>query len=310
MHQDFRLIEDPEEFKPLLKDSLARFGHFAEHNLNWFVSSAAAFDDSVPVAAYWPDGRALLCFKASDKYYVFSEPVMPEEEKAERTTAFLEKVLHPPFKKVVFELETEARRSLLKKLPNTLRAVRINYTFTCPVMDMDRFDPTLPGKHWKSMRKARNTFYAEHDVKVVDAKTVDPKELYALLDRWAKERAARDTVYTENFRGLIASSFEGTTSARAFIVDGKVCGLNAGWEVPNRDIYYGAVGLCDYSFPDLGTLLYLEDMEWTKKSGYHTVDMGGCSDKPSLAFKNKFQPASWYKTFVFSVVRREKKTTL
>jgi hypothetical protein len=105
------------------------------------------------------------------------------------------------------------------------------------------------------------------------------------------------------YKQIIDGKFEGTDEARIFMVDGKPVGFNAGWMMPNRDRFYGAVGIHDYSIDDLGTMLYLEDLVWLKERGYNEVDMGG-SEKSAIPFKNKFGPREWYKSSIFSVRRR------
>lgn len=91
---------------------------------------------------------------------------------------------------------------------------------------------------------------------------------------------------------------------RVLIVDGRVVGLNAGWKIPNSARFYGAIGLHDYSLPDLGAILYLEDLIWMKEQGYKEADTGG-SDTTLLKFKSQFgRAASQYKTHIFSITKK------
>ena len=94
----------------------------------------------------------------------------------------------------------------------------------------------------------------------------------------------------------------GSDEARIFLVDGKAAGINVGWMTPNSDCFYGALGIHDYSLPDLGDMLYLEDLEWLKAKKYTKADMGG-GEKALTQFKSKFQPVSFHETHIFSVVR-------
>ena len=147
-------------------------------------------------------------------------------------------------------------------------------------------------------------FYREHQVSICDAKNYgDRDSLHAVVDNWKKRRGGHDRGMTGVYHHVIDGGFEGMDEARVFVVDGKEAGFNAGFMIPNSDRFYGAIGIHDYSVDDLGTMLYLEDLMWLKNHGYHEADMGG-SEKPLLAFKNKFSPDSFYKNDIFSVVKR------
>jgi hypothetical protein len=117
-------------------------------------------------------------------------------------------------------------------------------------------------------------------------------------------RNAGDRAYPHAYHAIIDGKFAGTRSARAFVVDGQIAGLNAGWDMPGKPgYYYGAIGLHDYSFKDLGQVLFLEDVLWIKDARYTYVDMAG-GEKALTGFKNQFLPEFSYKTFVFSIVKK------
>lgn len=120
---------------------------------------------------------------------------------------------------------------------------------------------------------------------------------------WKKARTAGDKAYYEEYINIIDGNFKGTDTARIFVVDGKPAGMNAGWMIPNSERFYGAIGLHDYSWPELGDMLYLEDLEYLKSHGYGEVDMAG-SWHGLLDFKKKFLPESYYKTHVFCVAKK------
>jgi hypothetical protein len=210
----------------------------------------------------------------------------------------------PEIQKVEFELETPLRREFLKILPAAFRARSINFTLTWPIMNMKTFDLALPGGHYKYLRKEKNRFYREHIVTVRDAKTIEDKViLRRIIDEWRKKRTAPDRAWYGEYYNIIEGNFAGTATARVFFVDDKAVGINAGWMIPNSDRFYGAIGLHNYSVPNLGSMLYLEDLEYLKTHGYGEVDMGG-SWHGLLEFKKEFLPESYYKTHVFSVVRK------
>ena len=297
-----QFLSDVEKKHDIIQASIDKYGYAPEHNFDWYLCNTEP--NQIAVVAFWPDGELLLTHKEKKEWYVFSEPVMPVRDAGTRIAEFASRVFEDvEIKKIVFELRAETRRAALNALPKTLRACAINYTLVWPVMNMKSFDPALPGKHWKHIRNARNAFYRDHKVEVFGAKTREKEELHALIDAWKKTRPAHDRAYTHTFHHLIDYSFRGTSEARAFVVDGRLRGLNAGWKIPNSDLYYGSVGIHDYFHRDLGLILYLDDLVWLKERGYSETDMGG-GEGALTAFKNQIFPERWYKTFVFSIVRR------
>jgi len=217
--------------------------------------------------------------------------------------AFAHALADVPVKKAVLELHERTRRDLVAALPPVLRARRITYTLLWPVFDLQVFDPGLPGGRYKDLRNARNAFWRDHAVEVVDARAVSKAELHKIPLAWKKTRRARDRAYTNMYDAYITNDFRGTTHARAMVVDGHVAGINAGWLIPNSNTYYAAIGLHDYSFRDLGDMLNLEDLAFLKQAGYAYADFAG-GEEALTRYKLKFGDAKIYKSFVFSVVRR------
>jgi hypothetical protein len=297
-----QLLHEVEKKRDIVQASIDTYGYAPEHNFDWYVYNTEP--NQTAIVALWPDGTLLLTNKEKKEWYVFSEPVMPVRDAGTHIVEFASRAFEDTeIKKIVFELRVETRKTLLDALPKTLRACAINYSLVWPIMNMKSFDLALPGGHWKHIRNARNAFYRDHSVEVVPVQSREKEELHSLIDAWKETRQAHDRAYTHAFHRLIDGLFCGTSEARAFIVDGKLRGINAGWKIPNSDFYYGSVGIHDYSQRDLGLLLYLEDLVWLKERGYLTVDMGGGEGALTI-FKNQFLPERWYKTFVFSIVRR------
>jgi hypothetical protein len=276
-------------------------GRTPEHNADWFLCMAEG-DGRKPVLALLDEKRAVLAYDEGDKWTVLEEPLTPTEEVASTLRDFSSELFERGMvKKVVLELKTEVRQELLHELPSTLKAHSINYTMSWPVYDLKAFDSSLPGKKWKSMRNAKNAFYREHRVEVVEARVADQQELHALVDGWGAKRTASNRTYAGRYHAIIDAHFKGFESARAMIVDGKVAGINGGWPFPHKPGYfYASVGLHDYAFKDIGAMLYLEDLAWIKERGYDYADMAGGEDDLNH-FKNQFHPAYWYKTHVFSL---------
>ena len=205
--------------------------------------------------------------------------------------------------KITLELESELYKKLKETLPRTLKARSINYTLTWPVYKLKMFDDKLSGKRWKALRKTKNKFYQNHSITISDAKKYKDKEpLHNIINEWRKKRGGGDRAYFLQYHNFIDQNFKGASEARVFITDGRACGINAGWLIPNSNRFYGVLGIHDYSLSGLGDVLYIEDLIWLKKHGYKEVDMGG-GEKALTDFKNKFHPQSFYKTHIFSVVK-------
>jgi hypothetical protein len=289
--------------QPLIEEMIGKFGYAPEHNFNWWRFCTE--EDEKGVFAAGADGGGLLTMRGKDESRVFSSPVMPLIGRAPILVEYLDRIFQEPdIKKVWFELETPLRKEFLRILPDRFVARPINYTLTWPIMNIKAFDPTLPGGHYKFLRKEKHRFYRNHAVRIADAKNFeDRKSLFAIIDRWKKQRKAHDRAWSTEYVNMIKGGFEGMATARVFIVDEKPVGINAGWLIPNSDRFYGAVGIHDYSLPNLGAMLYLEDLEFLKDAGYREADMGG-GEKALTAFKKEFLPESFYKTHIFSVAKK------
>lgn len=287
-----------------IEEAIRKYGYAPEHNFPWYQFSCEKGNRNV--FAETEQGELLTREDAHlREYSVFSSPLAPPERRAPILIEYLEYIFgNTDAVKVWLELETPLREEFLRMLPARLRARPVNYTLTWPIMDLKSFDPALPGGHYKALRKEMHKFYREHTVTVRDAKTYEDRQgLHAVVDRWRKKRPVHDRAWFERYHNMIDGNFHGMTEARVFAVDGRAVGINGGWQIPNADRFYAAIGLHDYSAEDLGTMLYLEDLVWLKGRGYAEADMGG-GEKALTAFKNKFCPASSYKTFVFSVVKK------
>ena len=298
-----QFFEDITATRPRIEEAIRKFGYAPEHNFDWYRFSADPKEKNIFVSS--DQGGGLMTMLGKTNATVFSSPIAPPERRAKILIEYLEEMFcNPEIKKVEFELETPLRREFLKILPVAFMARSINFTLTWPIMNMKTFDPALPGGHYKYLRKEKNGFYREHAVTVEDAKTFEDKAgLRRIVDDWRKKRTALDRAWYDEYYNIIDGNFAGTDTARVFLVDGKPTGINAGWMIPNSERFYGAIGLHDYSWPELGDMLYLEDLKYLKSHGYGEVDMAG-SWHGLLDFKKKFLPESYYKTHVFSVVRK------
>jgi len=290
--------------KTRIEKAIKKYGNAPEHNFWWYYCQEGEGQKDVYIE--FSDGAGLLTYEEREqkRVTVFASPVAPPERRVPIIIEYLERVFQSSrIEKVIFELETELRRELLKKLPAHMKARAINYTLVWPVYNFENFDSKMSGKHWKTLRKERNTFYQNHRVSVVKAEKYKDKEaLHQIIEEWRKKRGGRDRAYFFPYYNFIDGNFRGATEARVLVVDGKAVGINSGWMIPNTNRFYGALGIHNYSLPDLGDMLYLEDLMWLKKHNYKEADMGG-GEAALTNFKNKFQPQSFYKTHNFSVVK-------
>lgn len=287
-----------------IEKAIKKYGYAPEHNFWWYCFQAEK--DSKNVFVEFDNGTGLLTIEERDKKRntIFSSPVASPLRRVPIIVEYLEHIFQSSeIEKVTLELETSLYKELLSTLPTNIKVRAINYTLTWPVYDLETFDSSLQGGSWKTLRKAKNKFYQNHSVDMVDAKTYKDKEaLNLIINKWRGERGGHDRAHFFPYNNFIAGNFMGTDEARVFVVDGKAVGINAGWLIPNSNRFYGALGIHDYSLPDLGDVLYLEDLVWLKSRDYKEADMGG-GEEALTNFKNKFQPKSFYKTHIFSVVK-------
>ena len=307
-----QIIEDQKIFEPLVRKAINKYGFAPDHNFGWFVVYVDRAQK--PVVALWDNGEIELAHKADKDWYTFSEPLAKERNRGQKVAELASFVLknYSDVEKVITEALEDTRQEVIDHLSDNLRIIdhtedsENNYMITWPVMNMEKFNPALPGGHFKYLRNARSKFYRNQKIEIREATEVSKKDLHDLIDRWvvvAKQKEV-ELIHEEPYHNLIANDFRGLDAARVMIADGKIVGLNGGWDIPNSKTFYAAIGIHDYSLPDLGLMLYLEDLEWIKKAGYLEADMGGVDEGSPLNFKNQFLPDHWYKSYVFTIVRK------
>jgi len=162
----------------------------------------------------------------------------------------------------------------------------------------------MPGKGWKKLRNTKNSFYKEHKVEVLKHQDVDKEELKRIVAEWKERRGGDDFANSRQYLNIINNSFKGFDEVRILAVDGKPRAITGGWKVPNSEQYYSSLGLYDYSIERLGEIANLDDLTYLKSRGYKIVNFGG-SGEELLEFKKKFRPASSYRTYIFSLMRKD-----
>jgi len=303
-----RFFEDTVADQSQVEALIKKFGWTAEHNYYWYQYYQHYYEPAQKNIFVEGDHGALFtAYDTVDKnYFVVFDPAAAQEQRAPLLVEYIDWIFsNTSAEKVWFQLELPTRKELIRALPEKYRCCRIYYTLTWPIYDLQKFDPTLPGGHFKALRKEMHKFYREHQVTLQDARTFEDRaSLHAIVDNWKKTRTHHDMAMTGVYHDLIDAGFKGMDEARVFIVDGQPAGFNAGWKIPNSDRFYGGVGIHNYSVDNLGTMLYLEDLVWLKERGYPEADMGG-TEKSALPFKKKFGPVAFYKSSIFSVVKNE-----
>ena len=306
MYFELKVIYDVVKHEKKIKKSIKKYGYFAEHNYLHYLYNQTEWDKNV----FFDFGNNKILLAQFDKknniWSLFPNSILaPDDERSDlllETTNYILKNLRA--KKFVVEVSEDIRKELLNKfaIRNGFRACDADILYW-PMYNMDLWDSKLKGSKWKKLRNVMNRFYKRNKIRVKDSKDVPKEELKRILLSWLKKRDARDRVNKDYFLNLIDNNFKGVEMAKTMYVNVKPCTITAGWRIPNSNNYYSSIGIVDYSYPDLGEVVNIDDLNRLKKKGFDYVDFGG-SDKVLLYFKKKFKPERIYKTYIFSIVRR------
>jgi len=299
-----RLIKDIKKNRKIIKSSIKKHGYAAEHNYFHYLNSEGKHDKSI---FFNFNGKGIMTHLYKDKWwYTFAEILSPKKDRLKLFFKFLDYALkNKKHEKIVIETAKEFRKEIIKNIDKKkYRVCSTNYILYWPVFDMDKWSHKLKGKEWKKLRNIRNRFYRKHNIKVVDPRKVANEKLKKVVDEWVKKRGANDDVDHEEYYNMIDNNFKGFDSARTIMVNNEPCAITAGWRIPNSKNYYSSIGIFNYSHTGIGEFANLDDLINLKKKGYKYVDFGG-SDKILLSFKKKFKPYNMYKTYTFSIVRKD-----
>lgn len=297
--------ENIESERDKIESCIKKFGHTSDHNLDWWTC-ALVTPDAVPVFVQWPDESGLLTHRCANEWHIWSDPLSLESEMASRIEEFCSHALEDKNIKEVWC--DDVADFIYPALKNT-RSLKLNdiyFSLQWPVLNMLKYDPSLPGGHFKDIRNAKNKFYREHQVKILNAGDVSKEELCRIVDDWYKrviKKQNKEDIFDLKYRMAIKNNFRGFVASRVMIVDGRPVGFNAGYEAPNcPGRFAGIIGLHDYSIKDLGVILWLEDLDWIKNAGYKELDMQG-SEPEDLKTKTQFGAVVERKTDTFSIQR-------
>lgn len=300
-----KFYENIEKEQDRIEPCIKKFGHTSDHHFGWWTCTQIT-QDARPVFVEWPDGRGLLTHRSSNEWRIWSDPLSLESEMALRIEEFCSVVLSDKSIKEVWC--DDAADSIYPVLKNSrLKLNEIYYSLWWPVLNMEKYDPLLPGGHFKEIRNARSKFYREHQVSIINVANASKEDLNKIVDDWYKEvikKQNKEDIFDLKYRLAIKNNFPGFTMARVMIVDGKMVGFNAGYDAVNKPgRFAGIIGLHDYSVKDLGTVLWLEDLDYIKNAGYKELDMQG-SELEDLKTKTQFGAVIERKTDTFSVTRK------
>ena len=294
--------ENIEAERDRIKASIKKFGHTSDHNLDWWACSAISLD-SVPTFVQWPDGSGLLAHHSKNEWRIWSDPVSAEENMVGRIEEFGLEIFKDKNIEVLWCGDVSDKIYSELKNRRLLKVDDVYYSLEWPVLDMLKYDASLSGGHFKGMRNAKNKFYREHKVEVLQANRVEKNLLHTVVDEWKNValKKQKEDVYDLKYHKAIDNDFKGFLTARVLVVDDRPVGFNAGYEVVNSpNKFAGIIGINDYSINDLGLILWLEDLGWIKNAGYKKLDMQG-DEGGGLQFKMQFNPVIERKTDTFSI---------
>ncbi|MDP3792746.1 MAG: hypothetical protein Q8Q89_03365 [bacterium] len=298
--------ENIEAERDRIEACIKKFGHTSDHNLDWWACSIIT-TDGVPVFVEFSDGGGLLAHRYPDKWRIWSDPLSKEPDMADRIGEFAIKILEDDKIKELWCDDVSDKIYPELKKNQSLKLNDPYYHLFWPVLDMAKYDPTLPGGHFKEMRNAKSKFYREHKVEVLKTSELSEKDLIKIVDDWQKEvtKKQKEDIYDLKYRRIIKNNFRGFTTARVLVVDGRPVGFNAGYKTPSHPgRFAGVIGIHDYSVKDLGTILWLEDLEWIKNTGYKELDMQGDEEGGGLKLKINLGGKIERKTDTFSILNK------
>ncbi len=299
-----KIYEDIESERDRIQACIDKYGWTSDHNLDWFADAVIG-EEAKPTFVEFNDGTGLLAHKYNDQWRIWSDPLSDRSEATNKIKEFSDSILNGEIKEVWCD-DVSASIFEVFRGENLFKLFKY-YSLFWPVLNMNKYNLTLPGRHFKEIRNARNKFYREHRVEVLNTADVDKNDLYKIVDKWEKEvtKKQKEDVYSLRYRKVIDSDFRGFTASRVIIADSRTIGFNAGFNVPNNSKRFaGVIGIHDYSLKDLGIILWLEDLEWIKNVGYKEVDMGGMEYEWELKTKLVYGAEIERETNTFSISKK------
>jgi len=294
--------------KDLIEKSILKYGYCAEHYYYCYLYNISPKEQGYFFS--WEDDMSILAKHdtKTNEWFVFVGILAPEDKKVLLLKEFLDYVYTKevtPVKKVWCEFIPEFRHVVMKTLKDSdYKVNKVNYTLTWPVFNMKQWTgDKMEGKDWKDLRYYWNKFFREHKVEFRAYTPEDKSILKELVGRWKKERSGTDKTYDHYYLKAIDNDFIGYQT-RVIVVDGKICGVTAGYKLTNRNYYYSSIGIIVKEFDRIGEIANMDDLINLKKQGHEIVDFGG-GESHLTEFKKKFKPAYFYTTDIFSIVKKK-----
>src|SRR3989338_7770 len=158
--------ENIEAERERIQRCISKYGHTSDHNLDWYSDSIIEVE-AEPVFVEFDDGTGLLTHRDSDKWRIWSDPLSQESDMADRIGEFAVGVFKDEKIKEVWCDDVSDKIYPELKKNQSLKLNDPYYHLFWPVLDMAKYNPALPGGHFKETRNAKNKFYREHKLDVV-----------------------------------------------------------------------------------------------------------------------------------------------
>ncbi len=161
-----KLYENIEVERDRIEACIKKFGWTSDHNLDWF-SVAVISEEGKPAFAEFEDGSGILFHIYSDGWQIWSDPLGDKKMGAERVEEFINFAFKEGIDRVWCNYISDNIYPALS-LKKKFKINSIDYSLDWPVLNMEKFDLSLPGGHFKDIRNARSKFNREHKIHVLD----------------------------------------------------------------------------------------------------------------------------------------------
>jgi hypothetical protein len=298
------VFSDVNACKGMIEQSILKYGHCAEHYYYCYLYNISSTEHGYFFR--WEDDMSILAKHdtKNNEWFIFVGILAPLDKRITLMKEFLEYIFSKNAKKVWCEFIPEFRLAVMKDLKDSnYRVNKVNYSLTWPVFKMNEWHgDKMEGKDWKDLRYYWNRFFREHKVEFRAYTSEDRLIMRELVMRWKKERNGTDKTYDHYYLKTIDNDFIGYQT-RVIIVDNKICGITAGYKLPNKDYYYSSIGIIVKEFDRIGEIANMDDLINLKKQSHEIVDFGG-GESHLTEFKKKFKPSYFYTTDIFSIVKK------
>lgn len=295
-----QIFKDLEAEYERAASSIQKYGWTSDHNLDWFIDATEI--DKKPAFIEFEENAGLLIHFNDNSYSIWSDPLCPRNQCADLISFFSKEILEKSKEIWCTDVSEGIRAKLLEN--GRFHIGEVYYSLFWPVLNMEKYNPELLGGNFKEIRNAKNKFYREHRVEVLAADGIEKSKLHKIVEDWKKELERRNEtdIYDLKYHLAVENNFKGFKTARVLVVDGMPVGINAGYEVPNQPgRFAGIIGIHNYSASDLGSMLWLEDLDWVKNIGYIEFDMQGSEDDGGLKLKLRMGAVIERKTETFCI---------